>query len=101
MYGLFILKSKMVKSSKVPKNCIGRELNKPFKSNRKFKKLQVCVKDNSEKIVNTHFGDNRYINYTIHKDKERRKRFRLRHGCDNISKLDKTSPKYFACEVLW
>jgi len=83
----------------IPKNCIGKELNKPFKSNRKFKKLQVCVKDNSKNIKNIHFGDKRYSDFTIHKDKERRKSFRARHKCDEVK--DKLTARYWACEELW
>lgn len=86
---------------KTPKNCIGKELDKPFKSNRKFKKLQVCVKDKKGNVKNIHFGDKRYEDYTTHKDKKRRKNFRLRHGCDPVSKLNKATPKHWACEFLW
>jgi len=89
------------KKTRIPKNCIGKGLNEPFKSNRKFKKRQVCVKDNSGKIVNIHYGDNRYDDYLIHADKERRRLFRLRHECDPISKLNKASAKYWACQDLW
>jgi hypothetical protein len=86
---------------KVSKNCIGKNLNKPFKSNKKFKKKQVCVKDKKDNIVNPHYGDTRYKDFTQHKDPERRKNFRKRHKCDPISKLDKTTPKYWACQDLW
>lgn len=85
----------------IPKNCSGRELNQPFDSNRKFKKKQVCVKDNSGKIVNIHYGDKRYEDFTQHKDKERRKSFRARHGCDKLNKGDMTTPRWWACEDLW
>lgn len=82
----------------IPKNCKDKPLNKPFKSDRKFKKLQVCVKD-KEVIKNIHFGDNRYSDYTRHKDKKRRENFRARHRCDE--KPSKTSARYWACEELW
>ena len=87
-----------MKTSKV---CIGRKLDKPFPSQRKFKKLQVCVKDKKGDIKNIHFGDKRYSDFTKHKDKERMKRFRLRHGCDPVKQLNKASAKYWACEELW
>lgn len=88
------------KENMIPKNCVGRKLNKPFKSDRKFKKLQVCVRKGN-KVYNPHFGDVRYSDFKKHKDKERRRRFRLRHKCDPISRLDKTKPKYWACQKLW
>lgn len=83
------------------KNCIGKKLNEPFESNRKFKKRQVCVKDKLGEIKNIHYGDKRYEDFTQHKDKERRKNFRARHGCNPISKLNKASAKYWACQDLW
>lgn len=84
----------------IPKNCIGKKLNKTFKSERKFKKLQVCVKEGKEgNITNVHFGDSRYEDYTIHKDKIRRKNFRTRHNCNTAK--DKTTARYWACKELW
>lgn len=85
----------------ISKNCVGKKLNVPFKSNRKFKKFQVCVKDKRGNVVNPHFGDNRYEDYTQHKDPARRKNFRSRHNCDPVSKLDKTTPRYWSCQFLW
>ena len=75
-------------------------LNKPFASTRKFKKFDVFVKQDN-KIKKIYFGDIRYEDYTQHKDKARRKSFRARHGCDPVSKLDKTTPKYWSCQYLW
>lgn len=83
------------------KKCIGRDLNKPFKSNREGKKLQVCVRDKDGQIRNIHFGATGYSDFTIHKDIKRRAAFRARHKCDPVSKLDKNKPKYWACEFLW
>lgn len=76
-------------------------MNVPFDSDRKYKKKQVCVKDSSGKIINIHYGDNRYEDYTQHKDKDRRKSFRARHGCDTVSELKKDTAKFWACEDLW
>lgn len=82
----------------IPKNCLGKELEEHFKSNRKNKKLQVCVKDNKGNIKNIHFGDKRYRhNYS----KKANKNFRLRHGCDPVNKLKKDTAKFWACEKLW
>ena len=76
------------------KRCDNRELNKPWKSNRKFKKKQVCVKDLQDKIRNIHYGDIKYEDYTQHKDKKRRANFRARHKCDELTKKDKATPRW-------
>jgi hypothetical protein len=80
---------------KVARSCKGKKLNKPFKSDRKFKKRQVCVKE-GEKVINVHYGDKRYRhNYS----KKARKSFRARHRCSSAK--DKTSARYWACKDLW
>jgi hypothetical protein len=86
---------------RVSKSCVGKPLNKPFKSNRQFKKRQVCVKNEKGNIVSVHYGDNRYEDFTQHKNPERRRNFRKRHRCDPVSKLKKTKPRYWACQDLW
>lgn len=45
-------------------------------SSRKDKKLMI-INPAGKKI---HFGDNNYSDYTIHKDKDRRNRYLLRHN---------------------
>lgn len=88
---------------KVPKNCIGRKLDKPFKSNRKYKKKQVCVKDEIGDIINVHYGDKRYRhNYS----KAARKKYINRSaGIKNkkgeITKDKKTSANYWSRRDLW
>jgi len=80
------------------KNCKDKELDKPFSSNRKYKKRQVCVKDAMGKIVNIHYGDNRYEhNYS----KKANNSFRSRHNCDKLTKNDKATARWWACEDLW
>lgn len=77
-----------------------RRLNVPFKSNRKFKKLSVRVRDpKTGRIKTIHFGDTRYEDYTQHKDRMRRKSFRARHKCQTAD--DKTTARYWACKKLW
>lgn len=68
---------------------------KVFDSWRKNKKKVVCWKD---KLI--HFGDSRYEDFTQHKDKERRRLFRLRHRCDS-NKPSKLTARYWSCEKLW
>jgi len=70
------------------------------KSTRKNKKYQVKINNKT-----VHFGDNRYQQYKDkiglyskldHGDKERRKRYYMRHG-----KAVKYSPKWFSHKYLW
>lgn len=75
------------------------KLNKPFPSDRKNKKFQVNVKDDSGKIRNIHFGDSRYQDFTQHGDLTRRKSFRARHRCNEAK--DKTTARYWSCKELW
>lgn len=89
----------------IPKNCIGKKLNNPFKSFRKNKKLQVCVKKGN-KIHNVHFGDSRYQDYRKHKNKERRRRYLsrsvgIRNKEGKLTKNDKLSPNYWSRKILW
>jgi len=82
-------------------------LNKPFKSNLKFKKYAVYVlKDGKRRLI--HFGDARYQQYKDkiglyshldHNDKKRRKHYYSRHGGKNIK--DKSRPKYWSHKKLW
>ena len=43
---------------------------------------------------------NRYSDYTIHKDKERRSKYRSRHK-GNLSKGTYTSPSHLSFYLLW
>lgn len=45
------------------------------------------------------FGDNRYEDYTIHKDKDRRTRYWMRHINDRID--DPYSPGFWSMYALW
>lgn len=60
-------------------------MNKPVKveitpSTRKYKKYMAMFSNRNGDIIDTiHFGDNRYEDYTIHKDKKRRARYIDRH----------------------
>ena len=67
-----------------------------FPSWREGKKKVVCYEG---KII--HFGAKGYEDFTQHKDKERKRLFRKRMGCDPVNKLDKSKAKYWACEKLW
>lgn len=52
-----------------------------------------------DKIKKTSFGSPKHENYTIHKDKERRKRYRDRHKNDNLD--DPTSAGALSWFLLW
>lgn len=75
--------------------------NKPKRYSGKGNyKFRVLAKDGDEiKIIN--FGHKDYSDYTKHKDADRRKNFRKRHGCDPVKNLKKTTAKYWSCQYLW
>ena len=71
-------------------------------SNRLHKKYFVVL-PSGQKI---HFGDNRYDDFTIHKDPIRRSRYRARASQikDKYGRptyLLKTSPNYWSYNLLW
>ena len=71
------------------------------KSSKKGKKLVAQFKNKEGKIIRTtHFGAKGMSDYTIHKDKERRKRYRKRHRKDLDTK-DFTRAGYLSFYVLW
>ena len=87
---------------KISKKCIGRELNKPWKSDKPEKKKQVCARDSETgDIKHIYFGATGYSDFTQHKDPKRRRSFRARHKCDPVNKLNKGTARYWACENLW
>ena len=70
-------------------------------SNRRYKKFVVTY--NGKKI---HFGDNRYLDYTQHKDKERRDRYRSRHKKiklkdGTLAYKNKNQAAYWSLHLLW
>ena len=49
------------------------------KGTGKNKKFKAIFSDGGKKIKTSQFGDDRYSDYTLHKDKERRTKYRSRH----------------------
>lgn len=78
-----------------------RGANDLKRSTRKGKKWMVLYKD---KWI--HFGAKGMSDYTIHKDKERRSRYRKRHGVmtdksGKLAYLNKKNPAYWSWYLLW
>ena len=70
-------------------------------SKRKGKKYYVIYKG-----TKIHFGADGMSDYTLHKDKERRARYRARaskitNKLGEYTYLDKTSPNYWSYHLLW
>lgn len=71
------------------------------KSKRKHKKYYVVYK---KKTI--HFGHSSYEDYTTHKNKERRRRYRaraskIRNGDGALTYRNKTYANFWAYHVLW
>ena len=71
------------------------------KGTAKNKKLKaIFYDDKGKKIKTTQFGDNRYEDYTQHKDKQRRSKYLTRHKKD-LEKGDYMSAGYLSYYILW
>lgn len=70
------------------------------KATAKNKKWKAIFYDDKKKIKSTSFGDNRYLDYTQHKDKERRTKYRSRHKKD-LQKGNYMSAGYLSYYILW
>jgi len=69
-------------------------------SNKKDKKLKAVFTYDDGKTITTHFGAKGMSDYTIHKDKERRARYRKRHKKD-LNTGDYTRAGYLSYYILW
>jgi len=65
-------------------------------SKRKFKKFNAFSDDG----LNIHFGDQRFEDYTQHKDKDRRSKYRRRHY-KREDWSDYTTAGFWATHLLW
>lgn len=71
------------------------------KGTGKNKKLKaIFYDDEGKKIKTTQFGDSRYEDYTQHKDKKRRDKYRLRHKKD-LSKGNYMNAGFLSYYILW
>ena len=73
-------------------------IEKATAKNKKWK--AIFYDDKGKKIKTTQFGDNRYEDYTQHKDKERRSKYLTRHKKD-LEKGDYKSAGYLSYYILW
>jgi len=64
------------------------------KSTRAGKKLDVYKGD--KKVAS--IGDNKYYDFTIHGDEQRRKNYLSRHG---KTRVKVGTPSYYAWKILW
>ena len=70
------------------------------KSNRENKKWKATFTNtNIDKFKTVHFGDSRYEDYTIHKNKTRMLKYKNRHNKDNLN--NPLSPGSLSMYILW
>jgi len=72
-------------------------IKKSDKPNKKY--VAIFTKDDG-KSKKTYFGSAGMSDYTIHKDKERRERYRSRHKKD-LNTKDPTRAGYLSYYILW
>ena len=71
------------------------------KGTAKNKKLKAIFYDaEGKKIKTTQFGDSRYEDYTQHKDKKRRDKYRSRHKKD-LDKGNYMNAGFLSYYILW
>ena len=71
------------------------------KGTAKNKKFKVIFYDASgKKLKTSQFGDTRYADYTQHKDKERRNKYRTRHKKD-LTTGDYKKAGFLSYYLLW
>jgi hypothetical protein len=82
------------------------KLEKVVKSDAKNKKFTAifCMCKGESKCCDkekkkVHFGDNRFEDFTMHKDTKRRENYRSRHASGKNAKAD--TPNALAYHILW
>jgi len=70
------------------------------KGTGKNKKWKAIFYDGDKKIKTTQFGDSRYEDYTLSKDKKQRDKYRARHK-GTLEKTDYMSPSHLSFYILW
>ena len=77
---------------------ISVEIKPSTAKNKKF--TAIFSDEKGKKIKTVQFGDSRYEDYTIHKDKQRRDKYKNRHK-GNLAKTTYMSPAYLSYYILW
>lgn len=82
-----------------------KTLHKPVKSHLNHKKGMVYVEKEGRKVL-IHFGDANMEDYTIHKDKKRRRSYLsrasgIRDGQGRLTRDNKNSANYYSIHYLW
>ena len=77
---------------------ITMKIEKGTAKNKKWK--AIFYDDEGKKIKTTQFGDNRFEDYTQHKDKERRNKYLIRHKKD-LDKGNYMSAGFLSYYILW
>ena len=71
-----------------------------YKSSLSTKKYDVYIENpDTGRTKKISFGAKNYEDYTIHKDKDRREKYRSRHSKDNIN--NPMYPGFWSWHVLW
>jgi hypothetical protein len=76
------------------------KLIKVYESPNLLKKLRAEFRTDDGRIKHTDFGAKGMSDYTIHKDTERRERYRTRHSKD-LKTQDPTRPGFLSYYSLW
>lgn len=69
------------------------------RSNRKNKKYVAKIYDKMDKPKKIHFGDNRYQDYTMHKNEARKESYLKRHKNEDWYNI--YTPGFWATNLLW
>lgn len=77
------------------------KIEKGTAKGKKYKAIFSHMKDGKMKTIKTsQFGALGYEDYTTHKDKKRREKYRSRHR-GNLAKTDYMSPAHLSYYLLW
>ena len=80
---------------------ITMKIEKSDAKNKKYKAIFSHTVDGKMKVLKTtNFGDSRYSDYTLHKDKDRREAYRKRHRKD-LETGDYKRAGMLAFHILW
>lgn len=85
--------------SKVIRDIVSVDIKKTTKPNKKM--VAEFKNKKGEVVKSTYFGAKGYSDYTLHKDKDRRERYRIRHKKDVEGVKDFTTAGHLSMDVLW